>query len=359
VKYEFKFFSRCTAVWRNAHCEVDLGVVYNLNVNGTPLIVEQFIGQQSYELNKSLESKTEAAVDELNSRIAALKKRQRLVTEKLKRPITDHSSQERYIDEGIQVALTGTRATHETPIKPPPSPNSAIPKVPVREPSPIVEQPNKPSKAESKKPESKKTTSEEEAAPQVGPTGKPRLWVTVDRLNNRTCPSESCGVISVLYFRDGVESHEENNGWSRITHYYPALCDQGRTPFVLQGNDRCSAANGFQNGNVARWVATRYLSQTRPADPGAGAEGDYTLVNKSDDYRIHKDIFAKSARKLIDRGRCSRKDFAEGIQWTISVNHEPQPVYFTYCGAYTLDNQILLDARTGRLFTRSGRTISN
>ena len=357
--YEFRLFSRSTAKWRNAYCEVDLKVVYNLTVNGTRLIVDEFIGQQSYALNKSLEAKTEAAKKELNSRIATLEERQRLVTRNLKQPTTNHSSQESYISEGIQYALTGARPVRERPTDTQPTTNSDNAQPSTLEPAPASsefqdtrgEQPSAPLIAAEE--------SEMEAAPRVGPTGKPMRWVTVDRLNNRTCPSDTCGVINVLYFREGVESYEEKGGWSRITHYYPALCEQGRTPYVIQGDDRCSAANGFQGGNVARWVATRYLSDTRPTDPGAGAQGDYALIKNSNDYRIHKEIFAKSARKLIDMGRCSKKDFAEGIQWNISTNHEPQPIYFTYCGELTLVNQILLDTRTGRLFTRSGTTISN
>ena len=53
--------------------------------------------------------------------------------------------------------------------------------------------------------------------PLAAPEGDARLWVTSERLNRRTCPSESCGVVGQLFFREGVTVHEERDGWARIT----------------------------------------------------------------------------------------------------------------------------------------------
>jgi hypothetical protein len=63
--------------------------------------------------------------------------------------------------------------------------------------------------------------------------------------------------------------------------------------------------------SVSRPSPMRSFSKTRPADPGAGATGDYELVSGSDDYRKYKDVFAQTASKLIASGRCTAQDFKE------------------------------------------------
>lgn len=61
---------------------------------------------------------------------------------------------------------------------------------------------------------------EENKRPWAAPEDDERLWVRSERLNRRTCPSESCGVVGRLFFREGVTGHEERNGWARITQTY-------------------------------------------------------------------------------------------------------------------------------------------
>ena len=51
-----------------------------------------------------------------------------------------------------------------------------------------------------------------------------KLWVTVDRLNRRTCPDTSCGIVGRLFFREGVQVFERRGGWVRISRYYNASC---------------------------------------------------------------------------------------------------------------------------------------
>jgi len=70
----------------------------------------------------------------------------------------------------------------------------------------------------------------------AAPEGDERLWVTSKRLNRRTCPSESCGVLGRLFFREGVTVHDKRDGWARITQTYDASCVGGRSEYVDTGN---------------------------------------------------------------------------------------------------------------------------
>jgi len=171
-------------------------------------------------------------------------------------------------------------------------------------------------------------------------------WVTTDRTERRTCPSKECGVAGHLMFREGAEILEIKNGWSRITKSYSASCEGGKSQYVKEGNSACTSTNGIQSGKFAEWVQNKDLSPNRPADPGEGATGDYSLVSGSDDYRIYKDLFARAARQLIDDGRCTEADFKEMGGWMASTN-AGAGMYFTYCGGLKVSNKIYLNAKSG------------
>lgn len=176
-------------------------------------------------------------------------------------------------------------------------------------------------------------------------------WVTVDRLNRRTCPNSKCGVVGVLMFREKATIYEERDGWARVSKYYDASCWNGRSEYVESGNAACTESNGIVDSRFAEWVSMKYLSKTRPADPGAGATGDHALVNGSDDYRKYKDVFAKTASKLIASGRCTAQDFKEMGGWRKSMTtYKDSPVYFTYCGGMHVQNRLYLNAATGEVF---------
>jgi hypothetical protein len=96
-------------------------------------------------------------------------------------------------------------------------------------------------------------------------------------------------------------------------------------------------------------VFVKYLSATQPTDPGAGAIGNYALVNRSDDYRKYKDIFANTASDLIASGRCTAQDFKE-TGWVKSINQKDSPVYFVYCGGMDIQHRLYLNAATGDVF---------
>jgi hypothetical protein len=176
------------------------------------------------------------------------------------------------------------------------------------------------------------------------------MWVTIDRLHRRTCPATDCGSVGVLSFREKATVYDERDGWARITRPYDASCQNGKSLYVDAGNAMCDSANGIVVGRFAEWASAEYLSPTRPADPAAGATGNHELISGSDDYRIHKDVFARAAADLIASGRCSRADFEETGGWVKSMNHRSKPVYFTYCGGMSIPNRLYLDASTGKVF---------
>lgn len=68
--------------------------------------------------------------------------------------------------------------------------------------------------------------------PWAQPEGDNRQWVTSERLNRRTCPSESCGVVGQFFFREGVTIYETRDGWARVTEPYDASCASGRSEYV-------------------------------------------------------------------------------------------------------------------------------
>lgn len=103
--YEGRFLSMSTAKWKNAYCEVKLRNVYNLQVNGNQIIYKGFAGKDAYDLNHLFEEKTEAAINQLKSRIALLEQRMNQVTVSLQGPNPDPVSLTRYIDEGIEKSI--------------------------------------------------------------------------------------------------------------------------------------------------------------------------------------------------------------------------------------------------------------
>jgi hypothetical protein len=182
----------------------------------------------------------------------------------------------------------------------------------------------------------------------------PDKWVTVDRLNRRTCPSTSCGVVGQLFYRNGVTSFETRGGWIRITKYYiDASCLWSDVAeFVDGGRNDCSSANGFRDdGSFAEWVSAKYLSKTRPPDPSAGRTGLAKIIGDSDDFRLYEAEFLKAAKSLIQSGRCKPKDFEYYGGWLKSTTtYKHRPVYFTYCGKAHVSNRIYLDVSNGQIF---------
>ena len=177
-----------------------------------------------------------------------------------------------------------------------------------------------------------------------------RLWVTTSRLERRTCPSERCGVVGQLFFREAANVLERRGEWARITQPYDAACEGGRSTYVDTGNAACIAENGITHGRFAEWVLVRSLSAARPADPAETASQAERLVRQSDDFTQYRPAFVRAANELIYSGRCTPRDFEEQGGWMKSSNHRNEAVYFTYCGEMTVANRIYLNAETGRIF---------
>lgn len=198
-------------------------------------------------------------------------------------------------------------------------------------------------------PEDQKGTPETSNSEEAANTER-KAWVTSERLNRHSCPSQKCGVVGQVFYREAVFPLETIEGWTRITKNYDGACSGGRSQYVDVGEKACTPANGFKNGQFAEWVESKYLSQTRPADPAADAKEDEQLVRGSDDFAKYRRQFAKAARELIADGRCTREEFEEMGGWVKSVNDRDAPVYFTYCGGMTVANRLYLNAKTGRIY---------
>ena len=178
-----------------------------------------------------------------------------------------------------------------------------------------------------------------------------RVWVTSERLQRHSCPSERCGIVGQLFFRESATVLERRGGWARISERYDAACSSGRSEYVDKGNAECVAANGIVDGKFAEWVKAEHLSAARPPDPAATAAADEKLVAGSDDFARYRRAFVIAARTLIEDGRCTAGDFEENGGWMKSSNHRDEPIYFMYCGGFTVANRIYLDASSGRIFT--------
>ncbi len=176
-----------------------------------------------------------------------------------------------------------------------------------------------------------------------------KLWVTVDRLNRRTCPDTSCGIVGRLFFREGVDVFERRGSWVRISRYYNASCVNGHSEYVDSGNATCTAANGIESGEFAEWVYAKALSTKRPLDPAKGTSGTAALIRGSDDYQKYKGAFVKATEALLASGRCTKAHFKEMGGWVKSSTYGGSPIYFTYCGDY---RKIYLNAETGQTFEK-------
>lgn len=193
-------------------------------------------------------------------------------------------------------------------------------------------------------------TSETGTSPAEPLTEAGKQWVTTQYLDRRTCPSEKCGIVGRLSFREAATPLETRDGWVRVSKVYDAACESGRSKYVDKGDAICSSENGITDGRFAEWVRADALSVTRPADPAATASADESLIAGSDDFAQHRRVFAEVTQKLISDGRCTADEFKEQGGWVKSVNeHRDEPVYFAYCGGMTASAKIYINAETGQV----------
>ncbi|WP_419808593.1 hypothetical protein [Sphingomonas sp.] len=186
-----------------------------------------------------------------------------------------------------------------------------------------------------------------EMADATDPGDAGKSWVITQYADRHSCPSDTCGIVGRLFFREAATPLETKGDWVRVSKVYDASCENGRSQYVDKGNSSCTSENGITNGRFAEWVKANQLSKTRPPDPALSASADESIVADSDDFTQHRKAFAKVAAELIAAGRCTAQDFKEQGGWVKSTNQRDQPIYFAYCGGMTAASKIYMNAETG------------
>lgn len=137
-------------------------------------------------------------------------------------------------------------------------------------------------------------------------------YVTTLTLNVRLAPDANARITNKLHRQQLVEVYEVRNGWARISRYYDGEVE-GLT------------------GQVAEWVAARYLSTYRPPDlpqpqlpqdpriQGLPKVGESGLTER--DVRI----LYRAAHHFLQTGRCQKIEYGDK-----SV-HRPN-TYYLNCG---------------------------
>ena len=175
-------------------------------------------------------------------------------------------------------------------------------------------------------------------------------YVSADQLSVRSCPSTSCGRISWLLSGQKVTVAETRNGWARISKYYDASCKGGVSEYVDSGNASCSKENGVSDGQLAEWVSLEYLAESREKPSPPSNSSLVNTLSNSDNFGKYKAVFIRSTQKLIDEGRCTEADVLETGGWMKATGQNADvPVFFIYCGGFTVANRLYLDASSGRV----------
>jgi hypothetical protein len=74
-------------------------------------------------------------------------------------------------------------------------------------------------------------------------------------------------------------------------------------------------------------------------------------VAQSDDYSTHKSAFIAAARSLVESQQCTTAELKDIGGFAKSPSYKNRPIYVTYCGGMmAIENRIMLDASTGRIF---------
>lgn len=175
-----------------------------------------------------------------------------------------------------------------------------------------------------------------------------KMWVIADRSPRHTAPSIDSGVVGNLYPGQLVNIFEEKGEWVRISPYYDASCENGRSEYIDYGNKECSEQNGIIDGKLAEWVELHTLSDIRPEPPISDGDEIDQLLSESDDFEFYKNVFNNVTRMLIDRGECTLDDLKNYGVWTKSTN-KGGAIYFIYCGGNHISNRKYLDAESGEL----------
>jgi hypothetical protein len=93
-----------------------------------------------------------------------------------------------------------------------------------------------------------------------------RMWIDSESNKRRTCPSIECGVVGRFFIGESVTVYRTVNGWSQVSGYYSAGCNDGRSAFVDSGRRDCTKENGIDKGEFAEWVRSDFLTAESPSD---------------------------------------------------------------------------------------------
>lgn len=93
-----------------------------------------------------------------------------------------------------------------------------------------------------------------------------RMWIESESNKRRTCPSTECGVVGRFFIGESVTVYQTVNGWSQVSGYYSAACNEGHSAFVDSGNRDCTKENGIDKGEFAEWVRSDFLTTETPTD---------------------------------------------------------------------------------------------
>ncbi|WP_265975447.1 hypothetical protein [Brucella intermedia] len=177
-----------------------------------------------------------------------------------------------------------------------------------------------------------------------------QLRVKVDAAERKTCPSDKCGTVGKLFFRESAKVLETQNGWGRVTRAYDASCSGGKSQYVDSGRAVCDKANGIIDGKFAEWIKLDGLSKERPAPAKAGNSAIEQALKDSDQYEEHKDRFIAAAEELMTSGQCKLQDFIDQGGWVRSTQKSRGVgIYFTYCDGGS--KRVYLDVNTGQVST--------
>lgn len=172
------------------------------------------------------------------------------------------------------------------------------------------------------------------------------MWVTSERLDIRSCPSTKCGRTGWALSGNKIEIFEEKSGWGRISEPVIALCEDGVTFQIDDGNNRCDVENGIVDNMITRWVEMAHLTSSKPAPIADPADCSSGFLSGSDNYAKYSKVFCEVSRKLINEGECTEKELEESGGWWASTTR-PQGTFFTYCGGISASDKIYLDVSTG------------
>ena len=105
AQYDGNFVRYSAVEWPGIACEVKLGTVFNLTVDGRTVIVDRFAGPDAKALHERLELETGDAINVLENRIRLLESRMSDAEERLRAPTPDLGEVEGFVRGGIEQAL--------------------------------------------------------------------------------------------------------------------------------------------------------------------------------------------------------------------------------------------------------------